>query len=153
MCAKITYDLKTTIVQLRQHGLELAPPYDDPMLMAYLLFPNRGKYELEDVVFDIFGQTLAGERTPWIQKLYEQLQPQVDEKVATSTGDRTAAGSGSRGRWSETGIAIDVAFSRKCPSEMGTSARGTDAAHLRRSPTASSISTRRGSLARFSSTS
>ena len=25
--------------------------------MAYLLFPNRGKYELPDVVFDLMGLT------------------------------------------------------------------------------------------------
>jgi DNA polymerase-1 len=78
---KIPYDLKNTIGHLRQHGIELAPPYEDPMLMAYLLFPNRGKYALEEMVFDIFGQTVAGDRTPWIQKVYEHLRPLVDRDV------------------------------------------------------------------------
>jgi DNA polymerase-1 len=69
------------IVRLRKLGIELSPPYDDPQLMAYLLFPNRGKYELEEVVFDIFGSTLTGDRTPWIQKVYDHLRPQVEEQV------------------------------------------------------------------------
>src|SRR5437867_7335305 len=34
---KITYDLKNAILRLRRRGLVLAPPYDDPLLMAYLL--------------------------------------------------------------------------------------------------------------------
>jgi DNA polymerase-1 len=78
---KIPFDLKNMIVRLRKHGIELSPPYDDPQLMAYLLFPNRGKYELEEVVFDIFGSTLTGDRTPWIQKVYDHLRPQVEEQV------------------------------------------------------------------------
>src|SRR5262245_60137234 len=41
---KIAYDLKRTILQLRRRNLDLKPPYDDPLLMSYLLFPNRGKY-------------------------------------------------------------------------------------------------------------
>ncbi len=78
---KVAYDVKSAILQLQRHGLELAPPYDDVLLMAYLLFPNRGKYELSDIVFEIFGQTLTGDRTPWIQKLYEHLRPQVEKET------------------------------------------------------------------------
>jgi DNA polymerase I len=74
---KVVYDVKNTILQLRACGLELVPPYDDVLLMAYLLNPNRGKYELTEIVFDAFGQAMTGDRTPWIQKLYEHFQPQV----------------------------------------------------------------------------
>src|SRR5439155_24587552 len=55
---KITYDLKAALLRLHLHGMELAPPYDDPLLMAYLLFPNRGKYELPDVIFELTGLTV-----------------------------------------------------------------------------------------------
>src|SRR5205085_12689367 len=37
---KFTYDLKQAMFKLRRRGLEIAPPYDDTLLMAYLLFPN-----------------------------------------------------------------------------------------------------------------
>jgi DNA polymerase-1 len=75
---KITYNIKDAALALRKRGIELAPPYDDPMLMAYLLFPNRGKYDMADVVFDIFGQTMEGEATPWIHRLLNELQPKIE---------------------------------------------------------------------------
>src|SRR5262249_16986602 len=80
---KTTYDLKETMLKLFRNGIELAPPYDDPMLMAYLLFPNRGKYELPDLVFEFFGRTMAPdeERTPWIDRLSKQLAPQMEQQV------------------------------------------------------------------------
>src|SRR5438093_1557241 len=56
---KVTYDLKTALLRLRGRGIEVFPPYDAPLLMAYLLFPNRGKYELPDVVFELTGQTVT----------------------------------------------------------------------------------------------
>jgi DNA polymerase-1 len=79
---KVTYDLKDAMLRLRQHGLSVAPPYDDPLLMAYLLFPNRGKYELPDVVFDLMGQTVTPEeeRTPWIDRLLKELAPRVERR-------------------------------------------------------------------------
>jgi len=78
---KITYDLKETLLNLRRRGFDLAPPYDDPLLMAYLLFPNRGKYGLNEVVFDTLGHTFFDERVPWIARLYERLQSQAELEV------------------------------------------------------------------------
>lgn len=75
---KITWDVKNAIVLLRQHGLSLAPPFDDPMLMTYLLMPNRGKYELADVAFELFGQTIQGELTPWIAKIFDHFRESVE---------------------------------------------------------------------------
>src|SRR5438034_5522108 len=49
---QITYELKAALLGLRRRGIELLPPYDDPLLMTYLLFPNRGKYDLPDVIFE-----------------------------------------------------------------------------------------------------
>ncbi len=74
---KVTFNLKETLLKLRRHGITASPPFDDPQLMAYLLFPNRGKYEINDVVFDLLGHTFFDERTPWIAKLDARLRPQV----------------------------------------------------------------------------
>src|SRR6185369_1200681 len=81
---KTTYDLKETLLKLRRHGADMAPPYDDPILMAYLLFPNRGKYELQDVIFDLMGQTVIpeDERTPWIDRLAKELGPRAEQEVS-----------------------------------------------------------------------
>jgi DNA polymerase-1 len=78
---KVVYDVKHTVLQLQKRGLDLAPPYEDVLLMAFLLFPNRSRYELSELMFDIFGQTAAGDRTPWIQKVYENLQPQIEKEL------------------------------------------------------------------------
>ena len=74
---KVTYDLKQTLLKLRKRGISVSPPYDDPLVMAFLLNPNRGKYELNEVVFDTLGHTFFDEATPWIAKLDERLRPLV----------------------------------------------------------------------------
>jgi len=81
---KITYDLKAALLRLHLHGMELAPPYDDPLLMAYLLFPNRGKYELPDVIFELTGLTVTEdeERTPWIERLFRELSARTAQEVS-----------------------------------------------------------------------
>jgi DNA polymerase-1 len=79
---KIGYDLKSKLLQLRRSGIDIAEPYDDPLLMAYLLFPNRGKYSLNDVVFDLTGHTFFDDATPWIARLDQELRPQVQQEVS-----------------------------------------------------------------------
>ncbi|HET9943657.1 MAG TPA: DNA polymerase, partial [Terriglobia bacterium] len=117
---KVPYDLKSALVKLRQHGLELVPPYDDPQLMAYLLAPNRGKYELADVVFDAFGSTLAGNPSPWIQKVYEHMRPQVDEQVRDVYADIELPLIPVLAGMERTGIAIDTGVLKKLSDEMGS---------------------------------
>lgn len=75
---KVAHDLKTVMLELRRRGMEIVAPYDDSMLMAYLLFPNRGKYELADLVFDFFGHTLSGDPTPWIERLFDDLHLKLE---------------------------------------------------------------------------
>src|SRR2546428_369856 len=79
---KVTYRLKTARLRLRGRGIELFPPYDYPLLMAYLLFPNPGKYELPDVVFEFTGQTVTegDERTPWIERLFKEFSPRTAQE-------------------------------------------------------------------------
>jgi DNA polymerase-1 len=116
---KVPYDLKPTITQLKQRGLEIAAPYDDPMLMAYLLAPNRGKYDLEDVVFETFGQTLTGDRAPWIQKVYEHLKPKVEEQVRDVYDEIELPLVPILAGMEQTGIAIDPEVLKKMSTEMG----------------------------------
>ncbi len=119
---KVTYDLKEAMLRLRRQGLEVLPPYDDPMLMTYLLFPNRGKYELADVVFDFMGQTVAPEeeRTPWINRLLAELAPRTKQEVAGPYDDIELPLSAVLVDMELAGLKIDVRVLDIMSREMGT---------------------------------
>jgi DNA polymerase-1 len=119
---KVTYDLKEAMLELRRIGLDVAPPYDDPILMMYLLFPNRGKYELPDVVFDLMGQTVAPEeeRTPWISRLFNELRSRVEQEVARPYNEIELPLSPVLVEMEVAGIKIDVSVLERMSLEMGT---------------------------------
>lgn len=119
---KITYDLKSATLKLRRRGLDIAPPYDDPILMAYLLFPNRGKYELENVVFDLLGHTVApgDERTPWIHRLFKELAPRVEREVSKPYTEIELPLSPVLAEVETAGMKIDVGVLERMSVEMGT---------------------------------
>lgn len=81
---KILHNAKAAILALCAKGLTLAPPYDDVMLMAYLLDPNSGKYEVADLVRASFGKNLDEEQTDeaaWIHRVHELLRPRIREEL------------------------------------------------------------------------
>jgi DNA polymerase-1 len=119
---KVTYDLKESMFQLRRHGLDIAPPYDDPLLMAYLLFPNRGKYELPDVVFDLMGQTVSPEeeRGPWIDRLIKELAPRVEQETSRPYHEIELPLSPVLMEMELAGLKIDVSVLERMSVEMGT---------------------------------
>src|SRR5216117_3456528 len=118
---KITYDLKEAILKLRRRGIELAPPYDDPLLMAYLLFPNRGKYELSDVVFDLMCETVSPgeERTPWIDRILKDLAPKVQQDVDRPYREIELPLSAVLVEMELAGLRIDVGVLERMSQEMG----------------------------------
>jgi DNA polymerase I len=118
---KTTYDLKETMLKLLRHGIELAAPYDDPMLMAYLLFPNRGKYDLPDVAFELLGSTIAPEeeRTPWIDRLAKEFLPQVEEHVSQPYREIELPLARVLVEMEKAGIRIDVSVLDRMSHEMG----------------------------------
>ena len=44
---KVSFDIKEEIVLLDKHGIDLIDPYDDLMLMHYLIDPSRSSYDLK----------------------------------------------------------------------------------------------------------
>jgi len=118
---KITYDVKEAILKLRRRGIELVPPYDDPLLMAYLLFPNRGKYELSDVVFDLMGETVSPgeERTPWIDRILKDLAPKVQEQVERPYREIEIPLSAVLVEMELAGLRVDVGVLERMSKEMG----------------------------------
>jgi DNA polymerase-1 len=119
---KVTYDLKEAMLKLRRRGLDVTPPYDDPLLMAYLLFPNRGKYELPDVVFDLIGQTVGPdeERTPWIDRLLQEMEGRVELETARPYHEIELPLSRVLVDMELAGIRIDVSVLERMSLEMGT---------------------------------
>ena len=115
---KVTHDLKRTILELRRLGLDMKPPYDDVLLMAFLLYPNRGKYDLDDLVFELFGQTTESERTPWIEKLFKELLPQVEMGIAQTYRDIELPLAEILVDMEQAGILIDVEVFARMSSEM-----------------------------------
>ncbi len=118
---KITYDLKEAILKLRRRGLNVVPPYDDPLLMAYLLFPNRGKYDLPDVVFELLGQTLGPdeERTPWMDRILKELSPKVEREVARPYAEIELPLSEVLVEMEMAGLRIDAGVLDRMSREMG----------------------------------
>src|SRR6267142_3196102 len=119
---KITYDLKEAMLKLRRRGIELVPPYDDPLLMTYLLFPNRGKYDLPDVVFELMGQTVASEeeRTPWIGRLLKELEAKTQQEVERPYREIELPLSAVLVEMELAGLRIDVSVLERMSQEMGT---------------------------------
>ncbi len=78
---KVTHDVKNAILALDRQGMALAGPFDDSMLMAYLLMPNRGKYGIDDLTTELFGQSSEGETVGWIHRISEELRPRVQHEV------------------------------------------------------------------------
>jgi DNA polymerase-1 len=118
---KITFDLKQAVLKLRQRGIEISPPYDDPLLMAYLLYPNRGKYELSELIFDLTGQTVAPgeEPTPWVDRLYKELASRTNQEVARPYTEIELPLSPVLADMELVGLRIDVAVLERMSSEMG----------------------------------
>jgi len=115
---KVGCDVKNAMLKLRRRNLDLAPPYDDVLLMTYLLLPNRGKYELADVVFDLFGQTVEGERTPWIEKLFAELSPKIEAECPQAYHDIELPLLPVLVDMERAGICIDVAVLERMSVEM-----------------------------------
>ena len=118
---KITYDLKAALLPLRRRGIELLPPYDDPLLMAYLLFPNRGKYDLPDVIFELTGLTVTEdeERTPWIERLFRELAGRTAQEVSKPYTEIELPLSPVLSDMELAGLRIDVSVLERMSREMG----------------------------------
>lgn len=116
---KVTYGVKEAIVKLRRRGLDLSEPYEDPQIMAYLLFPNRGRYELQDVVFELLGQTIDDVRAPWIDRLWRELDPKVRQDVPVAYREIELPLAPVLAGMECYGIRVDVSVLERMSIEMG----------------------------------
>ena len=119
---KIPYDLKEAIAKLRKHGIELAPPYDDPLLMAYLLFPNRGKYELPTWYSTRLEDAGGRCARHGFRRCTNTCDP-VDEQVREVYQQIELPLIPVLANMERTGIGIDPGVLRKMSAEMGVQIR------------------------------
>ena len=105
---KTTHNLKAAILGARRRGIEIRPPWDDTMLMEYLLSSNRGKYDLDGIVGEAFGQKIEGNEAVWIHRLARERRPEVRRELEDVYTRIELPVSPVLARMEEAGIRLDV---------------------------------------------
>lgn len=79
---KVVYNAKEILKKLKNSGIKLSPPYFDLMIAAYLINPNRGKYNFDDLVIEQLGKFYRepDSPNPYMLELYEKLSRELREK-------------------------------------------------------------------------
>src|SRR6185503_15950755 len=90
------------------------------------LMPNRGKYEVAELVLELFGQTLhgplidGGERAVWTEKLFDHFNAEVESQVAQPYHEIELPLAPVLVDMELEGIRIDSSVLQKMSLEMGT---------------------------------
>lgn len=116
---KVVFNLKDTMLRLRKASLEIRPPFEDPMLVAYLLNPNRGRYELADLMLELYGEPTVEDATVPTRRLYEDLFPKMDEWVTQVYREIELPLSPVLAGMEYIGIRVDKTVLARMSSEMG----------------------------------
>ncbi|GLI53126.1 DNA polymerase I [Thermodesulfovibrio yellowstonii] len=79
---KIIYNAKEALKKLKNSGLKLSPPYFDLMIVAYLINPNRGKYNIDELILEYTGKFYENAENInfYMFELYEKLNKELKEK-------------------------------------------------------------------------
>jgi DNA polymerase-1 len=81
---KILYNAKEVIKKLNALEIKILPPYFDLMISAYLINPNKGKYEFKELLLDYLGKLYetsdSAVETDLMLELYEKLHYELKEK-------------------------------------------------------------------------
>ncbi|HQA04025.1 MAG TPA: DNA polymerase I [Thermodesulfovibrio thiophilus] len=79
---KIVYNAKEILKKLKHAGMKLYSPYFDIMIAAYLINPNRGKYNFNEIILEFLGKLYDSlESSNLIMfELYEKLHRELKEK-------------------------------------------------------------------------
>ncbi len=82
---KIVLNGKELFKKLISSGLSIKPPYFDLMISAYLINPNKGKYEFKDLILEYLGRiyddSIGLDHTfKFIFELYEKVRTELRAK-------------------------------------------------------------------------
>lgn len=80
---KILHNAKDVLKKLKTFGLNISIPYFDLMIAAYLINPNRGKYEFSEICLEYLG--ILNQSNEYIEptlmfQIYEKMIQQLKEK-------------------------------------------------------------------------
>lgn len=78
--SKIVQDLKTTLIALRDYGVDLKGDVFDVMLAAYLIDPAKNKYDIEDLTWEYLEKTSLRVKTALLTKLKPALEEILKER-------------------------------------------------------------------------
>ncbi|MCS7215536.1 MAG: DNA polymerase, partial [Thermodesulfovibrio sp.] len=83
---KIIYNVKEVLKKLKNFDIKLLPPYFDLMIVAYLINPNRGKYDIDELIFEYTGKVYEKDESInlYMLELYEKLNRELKEKELES---------------------------------------------------------------------
>lgn len=85
---KVFYDAKLAYLTLRHQGLRLQGLGGDPILISYLMQPNRSNHHLNEIAFTLFQAEAATEpngRCALVRTIFHHLQPQLKESALEKT--------------------------------------------------------------------
>lgn len=82
---KIVFNGRELLKKLIFSGLGLKPPYFDLMIAAYLINPNKGKYDLKDLILEYLGRISddsmeLAQTFKYIFELYKKISSELREK-------------------------------------------------------------------------
>lgn len=80
---KILYNAKDVLKKLKKHGSYISMPFFDLMIAAYLINPNRGKYEFSEICLEYLGimnQLNEYMEPNFMLQVYEKMIQQLKEK-------------------------------------------------------------------------
>ncbi|WP_353683336.1 DNA polymerase I [Thermodesulfovibrio sp. 3907-1M] len=79
---KVLFNVKETLRRLKNSCIRLEPPYFDLMIAAYLINPNRGKYNFDELVLEYLGKFYddSEKSVVYMLELYEKLKEELKEK-------------------------------------------------------------------------
>lgn len=82
---KIIFNAKDLLKKLKSVSLKIAPPYFDLIISAYLINPNKGKYEFKDLVLEYLGRIYDDSfsidyTVKFMFELYEKISSELREK-------------------------------------------------------------------------
>ncbi len=125
---KIGHRLKDQAKALRSTGVDISMPLFDVEIGAWLLDPNRKRFELEDIVMQVLGRTVrpvaAQARPAEVWAVYQQMVPQVQALGLAPVAEHLDMPLVPvLARMEERGIKVDVQLFRELEEELGSEQR------------------------------
>jgi len=120
---KVGFNIKEEMKQLLNAGFTLHEPFFDNCIAAWLVDPNRKRYNTEDVVAQVLKETLTeiknGEAAGWAVRVYHSLLPEVSALGLKTVYDELEMPLiAVLVRMEERGIKIDVGFFGQLLNEL-----------------------------------